>query len=443
MCRLEPLEKFMGLEQEYDISMTTFSNSQGEDFQLYTHKVSKLRVIELVEKLFPGQTSIGQVSDALRDSLKNWIIEGKDPKDQVQLEDAAKRFLKQVEEAIRPIIVYLPIEGLEIKSSRSLQLGKCFIYSNHSNSEFMQLMNQDTNRYGRNNLPEWLNNHVKAYATFEVTAHSKRGMSRGIDETNQALNILRLYISSYYFHENGRSVVRRMGLSGTLNHGERSRIFFVSQAKPLDSQYPGGEESRTVVRNFEVTDEFIDHMYSHGLARINNLLQSVVESGDVSDIARRLHRAVTWYAKATKAKNIADSYLMYAIALEGLLSEGRTSQETYSLQVAALVSCDKDECIIYPVGGYLSSEFSKKLKKTKNLTDRFNLIRDRVFQLISYRNRIAHGAVLENEVDEIELLDFETLVQNTILAFVMKEWRSFKDFTSWFNKNIRYEFRPN
>ena len=68
--------------------------------------------------------------------------------------------------------------------------------------------------------------------------------------------------------------------------------------------------------------------------------------------------------------------------------------------------------------------------------------RERVLVLFNQRNRIAHGALLENEIDTLDLVDFETLVRNSILSFVMKEWGEFREFKLWVKESVGYNFQP-
>lgn len=422
----------------YKNSWRTFTNSNGEDLELYYKDNLFLRTLDIVEKLYPGQTDRKLVSRKLRDAMGNWIVSGNDPKDQAQLEEAAKNFLKSVEEKIQLRLVFLPVEGLETNSNSSIQVGNCQLHNNYENSDFMKLIAADRKRNagltsGDKDHYQWIKR-VKSYFTFEIEAHSGRAIEQGIKETNLSLNILRLYLSSFYFHENSHSVVKRMGLSGTVHIDERSRVFYIDPTKKMEDQYPGGRESRSHNDRFEITPDFVTFMQVHGLERINYLIQSIGKlDPEEEDIARRLLITITWFAKATRAKDRADSYLMYAVAIEGLLSEGRTAQEVYSNQIAALVSCDDDR-LIYPMGGYISLDFNKQLERANTVSDRANIIRERTFSLFKYRNRVAHGIVLDEEIEGANLLDFETLINNAILSFVMHNWANFKDFKLWVEK---------
>ena len=442
--RLEPGIKEDTLGPEYKSSWRHFTNENNEILLLFYEDKSFSRILEFVDRLFPGQTDNKLVSRLLRDSLTDWITKGKNPQTQIELEKHGLDFIDAIKREIKPRLVFLPIEGLEFKNNSSLTLGNCTLFNNHADSNFKQILLQDRKRAKKEEEPpenHWPNR-VKSYLTYEGMGTSNRATERGIEEANLALNILRLFISSYYHDENDRNIVRRMGFSGSLRHKERMRVFHIDPTLPLEEQFPGSRESITSQRNFEIDKQFKDYIEINGLKYINSSIQSLGLNFEGDDIARRLVRTISWFAKATSAKSIADSYLMYAIAIEGLLSEDRTPQETYATQMSALIACQKEDCLIYPLGGYLSIDFANELKSSSSLNERFSIIRKRTLDLFSYRNRIAHGAVMDHEISHSNLLDFETIARNSILAFVNNEWQTFGEFKSWVHKSVGYDFTP-
>lgn len=440
------LPKNTDIDSKYKASGRYFSNEKDGDLELYHRDKPFLIVLELVTKLYSGQTDRNLTSRLIRDTLNDWITEGKNFTEPSHLEEVCKEFFDKVEANIKNRLVFLPIEGLEFNSSESLSLGDCQLYKNDKNSDFMKVIQQDKRRSSKGSKKEveiekkWTDK-VKSYFTYKTIAHSGKAMEQGVEKANIALNILRLYISSYYFNENKRAVVRRMGLYGSMQLGERSHIFYIDPYKSIEDQYPGTKQSSVIQESFKINREFIKYMKANGLDRINRLAQLLGSKHSEEDVARRFMRAIAWFGKATSAKSLADSYLMYAIAIEALLSEGRTSKETYSVRIASLITCDSDESFICPVGGYVSSEFKKQLQDAKTLKDRFDIVREKVLKLFSYRNQIAHGAVLDNEVKDVNLLDFETIVQNAILSFAKKEWPTFGDFKAWI-KTMKSELMP-
>jgi hypothetical protein len=441
--RLEPLSvRRDSLEPKYFHSWRVFSDDKDRKFELYYRVKSHNEVLKMIERLFPEQTDRKLVNSILLDAINSWITEGKDANDQEQLEQAGSQFISEIEKQIMPRKLFVPIDGLEITSLKSLKVANCEIFNNHERSEWRQLVEQHRKRFSEEvSQPTKWYEEVKVYFTVDISAHPGRAVERAIEETNLALSILRLFVSSYYFHEHEQSMVRRLGLFGSLNTLERRYVWYTNPDLPIEEQYPGGSESSKILSNIEIDTEFFEYMKRFGLERINDLIQSIGQSRN-NDIARRILRAISWYSKATSARSITDSYLMYAIAIEALLSEDRTPQETYSTQMAALVTCENDDCLIYPVGGYISSSFSKQLKKASSINDRFNLIYQRALDLFTYRNRIAHGAVLDAEIDPGNLLDFETIVKNSIMAFVIKNCETFGIFKNWVRNSVRYDYKP-
>lgn len=298
---------------QFRASWEYFTNQDDKNFELYYEIKSVSRVLDLLERLYPGQVDKKLAKRFIMDALREWITEGKDSANKDQLESVGMDFIKKIESAIKPTLVFLPIEGLAFNSPESLHVGNCELHKNHANSTFVQTLQQHKKRYSKaETIPEneW-EERIKSYFTCKNIAHPERAMEQGIEEANLALNILRLYMSSYYFHENNRQVVKRMGLYGSLHLHEQSRIFYISPDEPIGEQYPGTREARVLQNPFEINHDFVKYMLANGLDQINQHVQpSQLENNDIS---RRLLRAVTWFAKATSAKNIADSYLMYAI----------------------------------------------------------------------------------------------------------------------------------
>jgi hypothetical protein len=133
--------------------------------------------------------------------------------------------------------------------------------------------------------------------------------------------------------------------------------------------------------------------------------------------------------------------MFYSISVEALLSEGRTSQNTYSNWMAALVSQDS-ETTIYPLNGARSKQFSKKLHEAKDISEKFLVVKEHCLKLFDYRNDIAHGAILDKNIESVILLDLETLSRNTILAFLNGPWHSIKEFKEWYEQSTWIEFSP-
>ncbi len=439
---LPPKERKLIQDSEYSPSFKFFC-SEAEMLELFYKVEAYDRVIDLADRLYYGQTDRQFVSKCLKQTTTEWIEQGHNIDDQPQLEQAAASFLDKVEREITDRIVYIPIEGIEVNSSRNLQLARCQLCRNFSDSELMMLVRQSKEKFPET-LDEFLSSFEQAPAFFKVSVsgHSKRVIEEGEKEVELALNVLRLFLGSFYSDVYRQSSGPRcMGLIGTLHTGEHSHVLYVYADVPIEEQFPG---SSVKIRHhthmpFTLDNRTVEGLKELGLARINQHLHSVDNGGDV---ARRLLRAIEWFGKATTASSVVECFLMLAISVEALLSDGRTPKETYAKRIAALVTRHGREGL-YPYDGYyVSSEFGEELKNASCQSERFNVVRNKVEKLFEYRNDIAHGSKLEGEIDALHSLDLETLVRNSILSFVDGGWNTLGEFKNWVNPSVTYSFCP-
>jgi hypothetical protein len=295
-------------------------------------------------------------------------------------------------------------------------------------------------RQGRDRLPEDYYEEriadlgrVPAFFKVILTGHTGRANQTGKEEAELALNVLRLFVGSYYwnFHRSPSRPIC-MGISGTLPaFGRHSSVFHVYRDRPTQEQLLGGSEEYGGRRDIELNHETVEDLRKDFLPHINQLLRSLgSETETREDVARRLPRVINWFGKASTTNSIAESFLMYAISLEGLLSEGRTPKEEYARRVAALLTRNGAKGL-YPFIGYLSSPFVGRLRQASSRSERFTIVKDRVVELFGYRNDIAHGRVLEDEIEASNLLDMESLIRNSILSFLDGGWNTLKGFKAW------------
>ncbi len=430
--KLVPHNKELRLfnDAEYERTLKIFE-SDKETFELFYKRPPYFRLLDLVARFFPDQTDNKFVSECLTEAITEWIEGCYDINDQTHLEQAAIDFLKRVEQNIHTSIVLIPIEGLIYERQNELQLAQCQLCCNSSDSDLKKAIrqNKETTLITQPSLER-----MSAFFRVKLAGHFHRTIQNSKDEVELSLNVLRLFIGSYYFDiYRQRSSPKFMGIMGTL-HSERSEsnVFLIQPDMPIEEQNPGFLEQYAYRKSFKLNEKTWKTLEnSKILQRINQVLCSM--QMDKLGISGRLLRALGWFGKASKAGNIVESYLMYAIAVESLLSEGRTSKETYAKRIAALTTRNSNKGI-YPQGGHISPEFGEKLEKTMG-SDRFIVVRDRVETLFNYRNDIAHGMVLGDEIESLNLLDLETLVRNAILSFIDGNWDSLNQFTVWMKEN--------
>jgi len=401
-----------------------------EAFELFYHRQAYDRLLHLVDRLYSGQVDGRVVHRHLKQTVTEWIEQGHSPDDQLQLEQTAASFLDKVERELSNYVLYVPIEGLEGSYPQGLKLGRCQLYRNSQHSELVKLLQAHRRRIRESD--EYLSSieQVPAFFQVSVSGHSGRADQEAKKEARLALNILRLFLGSYYFDVYQRpSVPRRIDLVGTLPTGEHSLVFRVQDNRPIEEQFPGSSVQIKHYEPFKLSSGVIKAMNDSGLARINRLVCKIA-TGNKGSIGPRLLRSINWFAKATTTDSIADSFLMYAISLESLLSEGNTPKETYARRMAALVTRE-DEDGSYPLSGHrISAAFHERLEG-KSQSELFSVVETRVVELFGLRNDVAHGRVLDYEIDPLDLLDFETLVRCSILSFVGGGWDSLEQFKGW------------
>ena len=372
---------------EYRRTLKVFE-ADKEAFELFYKRLPYfILLVDLVAKSFPDQTDNKFVSECLTEAITEWIEEGYDVNDQTRLEQAAISFLTRVEQNIRTLIVIIPIVGLIYVRQKELQLARCRLCCNSFDSDLKKAIRQHKEVIfnTQSSLEE-----VSAFFRVKLEGHPNRTIQNGKDDVELSLNVLRLFVGSYYFDifRQGSSP-KLMGIIGTLPSASlESNVFFIQPDIPIEVQNPGFLEQYGYHKPFKLNEKTWEALENSPILKS---IKFFVPYKRVSWVFLGVSDA-GWFGKASKASNIGESYLMYAIAIESLLSEGRTFKETYAKQMAALTTrnSNKGNC---PQGGHTSPEFGEKLEKTIN-SDRFIVVKDRVEKyLLTYRNDIAHGMV--------------------------------------------------
>lgn len=433
--RLEPTKYGTPEDPAYDVWHGLVC-IHDEYFDFHVRKIDRERLLGLVERLYPNQIHRGTVSRLLTDVAQEWLVAGGGKKDQPGLEQAAQHFLTRVEEQIRSLVVFVPVEGLDATFTQEVQVARCHLCRNSPQSELMQAVAQSRQRVHANEKSPLPAEETPTYFKVGVESQFKRALEQAREEAELAMDVLRLFLSSFYFDVHQQSVPRQIGILGTRHEGRYGSMYVLREGVPVEDQSPGFQESYRHVAPYRITSETIAYMRDHGLDKINVHLRSLESSGG-QETARSLLRAITWFGKAATAGSIAESFLMYAISIEALLSGGdRTPKETYGQRIAALVTRADDQ-IIFPFGGSVSRQLARALDAAADRDARFTLMYNRTVELFGTRNDIAHGAKLEGEIDALDLLDFETLIRNSILSFVDGGWSGLDDFKQWMVEAVK------
>jgi hypothetical protein len=429
---LKPLKSDQGWTSGDYFGTMRFFESDGDDRQLYYRKQELHRFIDKLSILYPDQIDKRFASHLLVDLACEWIENGYQVEDQDIVTELLSGYLHEIEENIKTYSVYIPISGLKLGSNSSIRVGQLTLRDNIKDSEMGCVIQR----------ARYVNESVKkapAFAKLSVLAHRRHAMEKAKEIAEETLDVLRLYLGSHYYDIYANS--RSMGITGTLPGQGVTEVYYTDSEKPLDNQIPGCLSTRDAQLPYELADGAVKSLNALGLSRLNSLFEDVEETNLSKSTELRLYRAVSWFSRGTTASKIAESYLMYAIAAEALLSEGRTPKADYAKWIAGLVTRGEEQ-LVYPVGGGLSKAFLNRIKNDDNVSERFNTVRKHVIGLFGYRDNIAHGQILDQDIDPLNLLDFETLVRNSILSFLIADWEAFDDFKQWFEESAHLHFSP-
>ena len=391
-------------------------------------------LFDILNQIYPAQLDPSVYDQWLYAIAKSWLATKADINDDQQVTAYWELFLQKIVLELIERTVFLPVVGVQVLVDEAIPLGLCLLHNNGEASELQDILRlADPN--AESQLDEVRNS--LAFLKVVVVGHSSAVVEKAEEYGRIGLGLLRLYIGTYY--KDGYSgAYRRLEILGKHRHAATS-IRIVHGQDPIGkgsvttfSYSWGGQE------DFVVDAQVIQQMNMYGLLTLNKHLQNALAAQD-NQLSWRFVRAINAFAKATIAESPADSFLYLAIAVEALLSEGRTSQETYATQVAALVTKGKLGTI-YPMGGTLEAQMESKLQALTDRSDAFNLVRQTVIELFNFRNEIAHGKLQETEMDLQHLATFETLVRNAILSFALGGWNGIQDFKNWIKQRVKYQF---
>lgn len=335
--------------------------------------------------------------------------------------------------------VFIPLANLEVKEM--IQLGRCKLYPLDS-SQLQELLDDLEKRKSTKHVSDEIKDRATAYLVYDtLTAISRRmAESQALEAADLSLSIIRVFLLSSYYDEHGVKVKRHFGIVGAVDTGGMQHLLFVRD----DPTQGGGRRICTntsveSVRPVIIDNDDVNYLQRAGLPQINAKISSRAQStGSMSDadqLTERLMRAISWFGKGNASTSIADSFLSYAIAVECLFSEGKTSENRYAEYVATLTRQHGVDCK-EPLKWNLSKQFSAKFKHPEKLEKAFKQRFDELFKI---RNKLAHGVIFEKDVNPLDLVDFESLVRNSIIAFVVGGWETLKEFKEWHSQHTVFD----
>lgn len=409
----------------YKRTWKMFSSDQdNEMLELMFESRSLERLVSLLHLLYPDKLDEVRILALLKDSLTTWIEHGHDPNDQNLVEGFANELIENISKEILELEIYIPILGLKLKGIDAIVINGCTLLD--KNTKLVDLQSP------HELMLEKLEGKVNISAgdvyvkTIEV-GHTKTAIAQAKNRAHDVLDIIRLYIGSHYYQIYSRKTPYRMGVAGSFQERANTYLFVrdknqAGKTSPLSYTF---ELSRMDLPIWEINQESLKYFRELGWEKISKYHNL---DGN-SEYGRRLTLAIKWFAKATEADNAKDSLLMYAIAIESLFSQGRTSQISYAKQMEFLFSFMHDNL---KLGGFPISKTFKTILESNRDSYRNEAVIRKGEVLFNKRNKIVHGGMVE--VQPMELLDFESLTRISILAYACGNWNTHKKYKAWAKK---------
>lgn len=431
---------FRDVQDGYVTSFSPFEVDGETQFLAYQLE-SKRIVLKKVYDFLGDVIDEKQIDKLLLQHATNCIEEGyvlNGTEDIPQIRDEADNFIASLSAQLHPWRVFVPLQGLRVQVA--FQVGRCTLHP-VNNSQLLEVLNVLDEHIQTDNFSDEIRQETTSYFTYDTESNVSKEVAerQALNEADLSLDLVRLFLSSNYFHEHNRTVKRRFGILGTVNTSRIKLLVSIrTDVQGLQNLQFGTKSTFTPNDPIDVTSDVLENMQRLGLAEINRRLTSPIgtpaPAEEAKQMTERLLRAITWFSKGTSSVRIADSFLSYAIAIECLFSEGRTSENKYSEYVATVTS-NHDANNNEPLRWRLSKSFSERFEDASP----FELaVKERFDALFKIRNKIAHGAIFDHDINPLDLLDFETMVNNTILAVIAGTWETLSDFKTWHSQHTMF-----
>jgi len=383
------------------------------------------RIVPPLEQAFPKQLADKQVQELVVAVVRPLLDAGKEDFKPIDIKDGLAERLSIVEGELQEYTMMLIVDGLTMKHPCEVRLGSLSLHPYQEGTGYAQILQAEQERRKKEII-------VKLpYLKFQRKGNIDRLTAVANEEAGIALSIFRLFNASWHGDKNPPlGSPKRIGVYIASERDVRN-IHTINS----DGVYIASHMTPQHFEPFVLDENKIKSMELLGLDTINQLMSD--STSDDNDKSRRIRYAIHWFAKGTDAETLTDSFLMYAIAAEALLSEGRTSQEIYAQRIAGLLARDRQ---------YRTGPFSGQLPEPQKPFDPnawFITIRARIVELFDFRNRIAHGSETSGEAQHISnLVDFESCTRGAILSFASGPWQSITEYSEWLDSSLTTVFEP-
>lgn len=302
--------------------------------------------------------------------------------------------------------VYIPLAGIHLQVD-GFKIGKIKLVNVTGDKLSAMLSTIDQINSSKPNNEEKFSDYIRqeftanmkdaVCAEFTIIAEPERAVERAVEETRQAIDILR-YTQPALYHE-----------SYKVSIGLRGEVFRISHWVPIitneEKNYQMHDTLIGPLIPFTIDRANITVMVMLGAFRLSELLAK--PNKETNEYEKALLRAVHWYATSQTHFELENKFLNLIMSLETLLTprDGNPIGTAIAEAVALLLVSNVDR--------------RRELKK-------------RVKELYSYRSAVSHGgnkSILYADVKELEAIVSRLI--NKLLINFKEKFKSVKEFLDW------------
>ena len=299
---------FLGWSREpYQVVITAIKGTGIKATEKTIGKILQDSVTSLFEQAVVREDADPEVEahfDSILPVLDESLISGE-----------VQRFLDVLKSHVRPHTVLIPMQGIELKTSKGLPIGECALYRCDHGPLIDTVERVSGDPKVRSRIEKQFAE-VACYAVVEVEGESKFAAERAIQIASDASHVLNLYVAS---PRTRRHWYQKIGPKAQPEGvpGEFVLYFTSGASEPSDSpQAWGVNETRPGLRRYAIDAHDVEDWRAHGLDRVVKAFMSDAKPNSLESAVRR---AATRYSKGVNADTVDDQFLAMAIALESLL----------------------------------------------------------------------------------------------------------------------------
>jgi hypothetical protein len=365
-------------------------------------------LINLIQEAFPETFSWDYIRNVITgpDSLIERLVASGGLKEE-QIDRELDALLARLVSSVAEWVVSIPIVNLRIEvgpvfheggDEWCLPIGKVSIYAIKDMPEF----NLDLFSELRG---EYLESAQYAARTKVEAGDSWQAVKKALIETQDALNIIRLFLSSAIRTDHSKMNIVGTGKSGMqllavrkADSPEGDQLSYSHHWKAL------GVGSETFIHGAA-----FQYMKDNGFKEIGQIFSTE----NPSRLQQRIIRAIRWFAQGTDSDSKVDAFIKCIVALEILLGQEAKDPHIPTAGITARLA----ERTAFLLGVNVDRDQRKQIAKD-------------ITRLHRKRGKLVHGSSSDVNVQELSLL--ETYVRRVIFVFAKQEdYTAYQGFVDW------------